>query len=64
MMFGGRKEEERMETVRGRKGRKSKGKREGGKRASAMPRLTRSLRAETAEDLAWLTSTDGLNVCE
>lgn len=54
MMFGGGKKKERMETVRGRKGRKSKGKREGvGKGLISHARLTRSLRAETAED-PWL----------
>lgn len=54
MMFGGgKKKEERMETVRGKERKKEQRKERGcGKGHQPCPALTRSLRAETAEDLA------------
>lgn len=63
MMFGGGKKKERMERVERKDRKKQQRKERGcGKRASAMPHVTRSLRAGTTEDLAWLTGIDCLNV--
>lgn len=63
MMFGGGKKKAEDGNSERKERKKEQRKERGcGKGASAMPRLTRLLRAETAEDLAWLTSTDGLNV--